>query len=100
METIYAWQSALPWKTADDRRIDVVVDELARLDIEVAGLQETLWFGESVYRVGDAVVLCSGRPMTKDGGSFRRGQGVAIVLRARALHAWRTGGCQWKALSS
>ena len=28
----------------DDRRIDIVISELKRLGIEVAGLQETRWF--------------------------------------------------------
>ena len=45
----------------DDRRIDVVVGKLKRLDIEVAGLQETRWFGEEAYSVGDSAVLSYGR---------------------------------------
>ena len=98
VQTAYVAQR--PRKTADDRRIDVVVDELERLDIEVAGLQETRWFGDALYHVGDAMVLSSGRPTPVDGENFRRGEGVAIVVRGRALVAWRAGGCQWKALSS
>ncbi len=87
-------------KTSDDRRIDVVVDELGRLGIEAAGLQETRWFGQAAYDVGDSVVLASGRSLPQTGDPSRRGEGVAIVLRKRALRAWRAGGEQWKPVSS
>ena len=42
-------------KKLDDRRVDVAVNELRRLDVEVAGFQETRWFGTGTYQVGDAV---------------------------------------------
>eukprot|EP00117_Sycon_ciliatum_P000293 scpid101516/ scgid6415/ len=83
----------------DDRRIDVVVGKLKRLDIEVAGLQETRWFGEEVYSVGDSAVLSSGRRLPSGDGSFLRGEGIAVVLRGRALRAWRDGGSQWAPVS-
>lgn len=83
----------------EDRRIDVVVHELERCHIEVAGLQETRWFGNESYRVGDSTVLSSGRPLPQDGAPFLRGEGVAIVLRGRALKAWKAGGAQWRAVS-
>ena len=57
-------------KISDDRRIDVVVGELDRLGIEVAGLQETRWFGRASYCVGDALVLSSGRPVPLPGSLF------------------------------
>ena len=47
----------------DERKIDQVVDELGRHGIDVAALQETKWFGEKVYRVGESVVLTAGRPV-------------------------------------
>lgn len=84
----------------DDRRIDVVVGELQRLGIEVAGLEETRWFGDASYVVGDALVLTSGRPLPSDGAALARGEGVAVVLRGRALRAWKAGGSQWSAVSS
>lgn len=87
-------------RPSDDRRIDTVVSELKRLDVEVAGLQETRWFGKDSYAVGDAVVLASGRPLPSMGESFFRGEGVALVLRGRALRAWKAGGGQWSAVSS
>ena len=71
-----------------------MVGELRRLDVEVAGLQETRWFGEEVYSVGDSTVLSSGRPLPLDGAPRLRGEDVAIVLRGRALRAWRDGGSQ------
>ena len=84
----------------DDRRIDIVVDELRRLRIEVAGLQETLWFGRDIFSVADSMVLTSGKKLPGPDGEFRRGGGVAIVLRGRALSAWRSGGSQWRPISS
>ena len=83
----------------DDRRIDLVVLELDRLRVEVAGLQETRWFGSGVYRVGDSVVLSSGRPLPSDGGGYQRGEGVALVLRGRGVATWRAGGSRWNAVS-
>jgi len=87
-------------KDKDDRRIDIVVGELTRLGIEVAGLQETHWFGTAEYAVRDSIVLSCGRPLPPENGNFRRGEGVAIVLRGRALSAWRSGGSQWTGISS
>ena len=48
--------------------------------------------------VADSAVLASGRPLPTN-GDFRRGEGVAIVLRGRALAAWKAGGSQWTAVS-
>ncbi|XP_065195630.1 craniofacial development protein 2-like [Sycon ciliatum] len=79
----------------DDRRVDVVVGELKRLDKEVAGLQETRWFGEEVYSVGDSAVLSTRWRLPSGDGSFLRGACVAVVLRGRALRAWRDRGSQW-----
>ena len=77
----------------------MVVAELDRLGIEVAGLQETRWFDREIYSVADSVVLSSGRPLPGDGEVLSRGEGVAIVLRGRALRAWKGGGSQWRAIS-
>ena len=98
METASA-RSSRQQTVTEDRRIDIVVDELSRLKIEVAGLQETRWFGREVYSVGDSIVLSSGRPVPQEGESLPRGEGVAIVLSGRALQAWRAGGSQWQAVS-
>ena len=68
--------------------------------IEVAGLQETRWFGQETYSVGDSVVLSSGHSLPPEGESLHRGEGVAVVLRGRALKAWKAGGARWRPISS
>ena len=47
----------------EDRKVDLVVGELRRYNVKVAGLQETKWFGCDVYEVMGSVVLTSGRSM-------------------------------------
>ena len=37
----------------DERKIDQVVSELVKYRVVVAGLQETKWFGNEVYKVGE-----------------------------------------------
>ena len=63
-------------------------------------LQETLWFGRDIFSVADSMVLTSGKKLLGPDGEFRRGIGVDIVLRGRALSAWRSGGSQWRPISS
>ena len=46
-------------EVADERKIDQVVDELGRYEVDIAALQETKWFGEAEYKVGDSVVITS-----------------------------------------
>ena len=84
----------------DDRRIDQVVNELERYRISVAALQETKWFNDAVYKVGESIVLAAGRPTPSAGESRQRGEGVAIVLGGPAVQAWKASGKQWKAWSS
>ena len=84
---------------AEDRRIDQMVGELGRYGVVMAGLQETKWFGEGVYRVGESTVLAAGRPIPRGGQAKRRGEGVAIVLTWPAVYAWKDRGSLWKAWS-
>ena len=56
----------------------------------MAGLQETHWFGQPIYSVGDLVVVSSGRPLPTDKGTFWHSEGVAVVLCGSALEAWKT----------
>ena len=79
-------------------KIDQVVDELGRYKVDIAALQETKWFGEDVYRVGESVVLAAGRPVPGPGVVRQRGEGVAIVLSGLAVGAWKT--CRWQLLES
>ena len=84
----------------DERKIDQVISELGRYKIDVAALQETKWFGEAVYRVGESVVLAAGRAVPGIGAVKQRGEGVAIVLSGPAIGAWKSGGSHWRAWSS
>ena len=56
----------------EDKRIDQVVSELGRYGVVVAALQETKWFGDEMYRVGESVVLAAGRPVPGDGQVKKR----------------------------
>ena len=85
---------------AEDRRVDQVLHVLNNYKIDVAALQETKWFGEEVYRVGESIVLPSGRKTPGPNEKKTRGEGVAIVLSGPAKRAWRGGGNQWRAWSS
>lgn len=54
-------------QVVDERKIDQVVDELGRYKIDIAALQETKWFGEGVYRMGESTVLAAGRLVPRAG---------------------------------
>ena len=84
----------------EDRRIDLVIRELKRYQVVVAGLQETKWFSNAMYKVGESIVLTAGRPTPSAGQTRQRGQCVAIVLSGPAVAAWKNGGEVWKAHSS
>ena len=82
----------------EDNKFYLVVRELRRLGIEVAGLQESRWFGSESYTVDDALVLSSGRPNSSV--NFQRGEGVCLLVRSRGKLAFEAGGSQWTAVSS
>lgn len=84
----------------EDRKVDLVVNELKRYDVKVAALQETKWFGCDTYQVNGSVVLTAGRNTPTEGESVVRGEGVALVLLGPAVDAWKKGGSQWSAWSS
>ena len=65
----------------EDRKVDLVVGELARYDVVIGALQETKWFGCGTYKVSDSIVLTSGRRTPGEGECVQRGDGVALVLR-------------------
>ena len=66
----------------------------------MAALQETKWFNDAVYKVGENIVIAAGRPTPPVGETRQRGEGVAVVLNGPAVQAWEAGGKQWKAWSS
>ena len=85
-----------------NRKLDLLVDELERYGIAVAGIQEAKWFGSDVWPAAKGyMLLYSGRP-TPDvlTGRISRGEGVGIVLNKKATAAWRAGGEEWRAVSS
>ena len=84
----------------DKRKVDQVVAELERYNVDVAGIQEVKWFGCGVYRVAESVVIAAVRPVPSAGVVKQRGEGVAIVLSGPAVKAWNSGGSRWKAWSS
>ena len=53
-----------------------------------------------MYRVGESLVLTSGRETPGLNEKKTRGESVPIVLSGPAKRAWRGGGNQWKAWSS
>ena len=83
----------------NERKVDQVVAELERYNVDVAGVQEVKWFGCGVYRVAESVVIAAGRPVPSAGVVNRRGEGVAIVLSGQAMKAWSSSGSRWKAWS-
>ena len=84
----------------DERKIDHVIDELHKHKIDIAALQETRWFGENTYTVGQSVILASGRHIPASDAVRQRGEGVALVLSNSMTEAWKAGGRQWRAWSS
>ena len=86
-------------EVSEDKKIELIIMQFDRLHISIAGLQETKWFGSSVYQVRGATVLSSGRDVPASSTPGLRGEGVAIVLSGVALRALKDGGCQWKAVS-
>ena len=85
---------------AEERRIDQVVSERNRYKIDVAALQETKWFGDETYRVGNSMLLTAGRKTPDSDESRVRGEGVIKMLSSKAKDAWKDGGTKWRARSS
>ena len=49
-------QSRADSHRGEDRKFNLVVNELRRYDVKVAALQETKWFGSKVYQVSGTMV--------------------------------------------
>ena len=84
-----------------DRKLDLLVGELKRYGVSVAGIQETKWFGADVWPAADGCVLLhSGRPVPNNNAEVMvRREGVEI-LNKRAVSAWRAAGEVWRAINS
>ena len=80
-----------------DRKL---VNELKKLNVAVAGIQETKWFGQDVWNADGYTLLHSGRTLPRDGEPLLRNKGVGIVLDRHATVAWKNAGETWQAVSS
>ena len=47
--------------TEVDKKFDFLVEELKKYRIDIAGIQETKWFGSDVWQSGGSTLLHSGR---------------------------------------
>ena len=83
-----------------DRKLDLLVKELKRLDVAVAGIQETKWFGNDVWSADGYTLLHSGRPLPDEGEPQKRNEGVGILLDSCATVAWKDAEECWEAVSS
>ena len=83
-----------------DRKLDLVVKELRRYRVSVAGIQETKWFGKDVWFADGYTFLHSGRPLPSDRERATRNEGVGIALDQRATTAWKEAGEMWEAVNS
>ena len=83
-----------------DRKLDLLMSELDRYNVSVAGIQETKWFGRDVWTAGGYTFLHSGRPLPSDDDNAVRNEGVGIALDRKATEAWKAAGEKWEAISS
>ena len=77
--------------TGVERKLDILVKELARYHISIVGIQEIKWFGSDIWP--------SGEWPANDDIAIRR-EGVGILLDGRATAVWRAVGEMWTAVSS
>lgn len=82
-----------------DRKLDLLVKELVRNGVSVAGIQETKWFGCDIWKTASHTFLHSGRTVPSGDEPAIRREGVGIVLDKEATEAWRQAGETWEAVS-
>ena len=84
-----------------DRKLNLLVKELQRYRVTIAGLQETKWFESDVWPAENGwVFLHAGRPLPSSHEVAQRGEGVGILLSPVAVDAWHAAGDTWCAVSS
>ena len=75
-----------------DRKLNLLVGEVKRYGISVAGIQETKWFGKDVWLAAEGFTFPhSGRPLPANGEDAACNEGVGIMLNPKATVAWRDG---------
>ena len=57
----------------EDRKVDLIVQEMRRYNVKVTALQKTKWFWSEVYRVTGSVALTSGRKKPAQEDTVKRG---------------------------
>ena len=83
-----------------DRKVSLMVQELKKYGMNVVGISETKWFGNAVYDVDGYLMLHSGRRVPDSGDRVERNEGVGIVLDQALADRWKSGGEEWKPVSS
>ena len=83
-----------------DRKLDLLVGELRRYGVSIAGIQESKWFGSNVWPADGYTFLHSGRPLPGVDERATRNEGVGIALDEKATVAWKNAGEAWEAVSS
>ena len=80
-----------------NHKLDLLMKELKRCGVSVAGIQESKWFGKDVWSAEGYTFLHSGCPLSIAGDRGLRNKGVWIALDAKA---WKEAGESWEAVSS
>ena len=83
-----------------DKKLDLLVRELKRYGISIAGIPETKWFGSDVWPADGYTFLHSGSPLPSDQERAARNEGVGIALDKKDTPAWKNVGEVWEAVSS
>ena len=86
--------------TGVERKLDLLVNELARYRISIAGIQETKWFGSDIWPSGERTFLHSDSVLPANDDIPIRREGVDILLDGRATAAWKAAGEMWATVSS
>ena len=82
-----------------DRKAALMVHELKKYSVSIAGIRETKWFGKDLYDVEGYIILHSGCPFPGDDSPMVRNEGVGIMLDHEMTTAWREAWEVWEAVS-
>ena len=84
-----------------ERKLDLLVRELRRYQVSVAGIQETKWFGNDVHvwSAEGHIFLHLGQPLPGNSDDAARNESVGIVLDEKATAVWRAAGETWEAVN-
>ena len=75
-----------------DRKLDLMMKELKRFRVAIAGIQETKWFGSDIRSSEGCTFLQSGRAVPLSDAHYLRNEEVGIFLDEKASEAWKLGG--------